>query len=317
MIFWADLVQPQKLTLLIPMNSKNLTCIIGKPLQYMIASCCFSAMDHKNINLIVMDSFLGASQTVNNILKLNRFNKVFFCRGRLSSFFLASFFARSNDLLIDSDVGFRIYFYLLFYKVFNLRANIWVYEEGVGTYIYDLEKYTWRGTKLGKIKKNIANIIGVASQFGNSVFTSGIYLYNRDYIVNNKKNKVFEIKLTLMNYINSNIDELERLFALEGYLTLPYHSKAVIYLSNHEISPSIDRTLCEFSNYLKLCKPHPHLKRDVNLVCFDFFLEGGVPVELYLARAIEIYDEIVVLHHGSSTKDYYFNKKIKYIYLPF
>lgn len=152
------------------MLNKRSAFIITKPLQLLVSfSICQEYKFSIRPLFIIVDLFAGSKNVS------DRFHETF--SGSIDVVFVktkgeAYAFCKKikvDNLFIDSDVGVLNYFSLALLKLSINRLDIFVYEEGLGTYRKDL---------YSGLKKIVLSCMGVGVNFGGAAVSSKIFIYN-------------------------------------------------------------------------------------------------------------------------------------------
>lgn len=285
----------------------------------MIASIVWGqlAIDTRNINLIVVDSFHEAKNITENIRQNSQWNNVFFANDRAASFEIASR-NQADLLLIDGEIGVRLFYYLAKFKLSQPKCKIAVYEEGAGTYrnnIYTdglgLYHSVWKG--------KLFPLLGVGVYFGGSYWCDEVYVFDAQQYKKmhpNHKKPVHEISQSLINYILSYQQLLKNYFPSkvldEIMINKTSFPKCVVYFSSWDIYPAIETKFQAITNAVKICKLHPHIKDENAIKNVDYQIESYVPAELLLLLLLSKFKEVIVYHHGSSLESYMDNNSIHF-----
>lgn len=206
----------------------------------------------------------------------------------------------AKNILSDGDVGLSFYFA---YLGKGRGKNLYVYEEGIGTYRNDLVASFF--------KRAVFKLIGAGHCFGGSRFNKSIFVYNKNlYIKNTGIDKCKELKISFPAHIRKNYERYNEYFKTK--IDPDKNKRAAIYLTNYEFNPkNIDAIRNKYQDHRIILKPHPHLKsiniRDV------LILDSGLPFEILALRLLEVYEDITVIHHGSSASKYCNTLPIKFI----
>lgn len=292
-------------------NQNSSVCFLAsKPLQIMVASIIAGQINSTNNTLIIANEFAMSYSVFENIKRNKKFfSKVFYVDSKKSGYkFIIN--NKFNYIFIDSDVGLKNFINQLLIKIKSgLNSKFIVFEEGFGTYRDDL--YV-------KWKTKLLSFFGVGAFFGQSILTSGLFLFNPNkYRVNIRNRALVEIEFSLQNHIESNMDYYRSVFDFYGH-SLIYTSsnrRCALYLSDWIYSQVGIDLLTDYKNQGcdVFIKPHPHMRGDeISKETGIPFFSGGVPVELILLDLNNKYEEIVAIHHGSSVVNYIHTSKIKY-----
>jgi len=256
--------------------------------------------DNTHNVLIIIDNFPNVHEIAKRIkIAYPYWESILIVKNRLQAFVRASSF-KIRNIYVDSDYGRKSYLYSF------LKANLFVYDEGIGTYSLSLKEMP--GIK-NKLKYFIFKLIGASTFQGGGRNTKGVILYNILYY-RNKYSKELTAKtllpfsLPLESFIKQNISKLLRVFQFNQYAELR-GQRVLIYLTFHFLRDDILTYLEENSkNYdLVIVKPHPHLLRygDISPLQDKGFeiLNNPIMAEV-LILMLSKDNYITVLHESSS-----------------
>lgn len=291
-------------------TEKRYVIIAGKPLQLLIA---ISVAEQINIidkcDIFLVSNFFDSKALVK---KYNNFNYKWPKITHYSAFNQAcQKFINGNysHLLVDSDIGGKKYLNMLGKKIRNRKSEMYVYEEGQGTY---------RNNVRVGIKKYIFSLFGIGHTFGGCVFTSKIFLYKSGKYSNRfpeLAKKAIQIDKPIIEFINENLIFLNKIFSISAYFDKIKISDNIAYLVLMEKNTPINsvETIKHLSGD-KFLKRHPHVQ---SFSCEDGFysINNSIPAELLILNMSNIYTKLVVFHFGTSTRHYMKKKNIFYIKL--
>ncbi|BBD44456.1 Hypothetical protein PEIBARAKI_4449 [Petrimonas sp. IBARAKI] len=281
---------------------KNNVFIISKPLQYFNAT---------NINTIgsktclLVNNFYHAQSVFEAIKRESlHWNKVFFFETTEDAYkWVLNNKKKISRLFIDSDYGATKY------KILSqIRCiDIFIYEEGIGNYRNKLKEKGWTGT----LKEFFYNLFGNKNYLGGSKYVKGIYLYDKDRFKNahpNSRKPIYEFKVSFSEHLKSFQDK--SIFLDQGtrkILSEIKNKKVFLYLTSWSIFLHIDDLLSEYSDYTKIIKPHPHIKKDIDNTFnnFDYVLKGSDIIEIFINELLIKFEEVVIAHHGTSSLMYF------------
>lgn len=283
---------------------KNANClmkksayIITKPLQYINAT---NIPDSLTKDCFLIDYFYNTENFYNIIKKYSsHWDNVKIFQSRYSAIFMIIKNKKEyKNLYVDSDYGILITF--LFLMLSNIK--IYTYEEGYGSYRFIRKNKSLKD----KIKSTFYAIMGCKNWIGGNRYTKGIYLYHpnvfRNLIKQNKK-ELFAFSLPFNVHLN-NLSELS--FLSQQIKTELYSDKKVlIYLTSWTINPKITTILNKYPDYLKILKPHPHLKsKNVEEYNFDMVYDNSIPAEILISKISQVSKKMVLVHENSSSLIY-------------
>lgn len=287
-------------------NPCNQAFIITKPLQLMVALSIASQEKFKTKSIfVIVDSFSGAHKVATNLLSNFTCLQVPIFVSSVKKAFSFVKNKKIENLFIDGDVGLQKFISMALLKIKNLRIQIKVYEEGIGTYRDDM---------YSGVKKNLFLFFGVGVYFGSSRFVDKVYVFNADEYaekIPRFAHKTKTIQVSLVQTILDNLDQIKNLFDYdETELSLVKNKKCKIYLSSWEVNNNFIKWMGKFNDdlYVKL---HPHLS-EFNTNEKIQFIKTGIPAELLLLSLIDRYEFIEVYDHNSSVRRYVAHEKIQY-----
>lgn len=279
---------------------------ISKPLQYLVFLSIIEDMNLKNKDIILMvnGAFYDSDCITNKIstyseFPVNYFNGYFGFIGLILS-------SNTKRLFLDSDVGFKKFIFLLILKAFKRNLQIYVYEEGTGTY----KKSFYRG-----IKKLFFKKIGVGTHFGACKFTDGIFCYDKKLfttIFGNDIN-VHQINVSLASSIKKNNRLLFQIFDSKAIIFEQNTNNACLYLSDWDFNYSILKKVNIHTEHFYF-KLHPHNNNFIkieNAIC----IENSYPAEMLIVKLCENYCKVKVFHHDCSVERYIEFDNLTYVNL--
>lgn len=279
--------------------------IVTKPLQYCNATnVSFSVTGKKH--LLIVDLFYGADIFYQNILKLNYWDDIIFlCHSKIAYRYLADKISKIDNLFIDSDYGLKKGLWLSRIKT----KNIYVYEEGLGSYRNDLRSYK-NGSRIIDF---CLRLLGVKEHFGGTKYVRGIYIYDHERFkktVPNFKNKIYSFPYNF----HSNLNVLKEHFHFQiDYINniisnLPTNKELCIYLTSWNYNKNIEKFFKE--NEYWIVKPHPHIKYDnFDVNKFNIVVKADIFIELFFNELLDKKITFVVYHENSSALQYFPNIK--------
>jgi len=286
----------------------NRYVIFTKPLQFFNAFN-IPEVDENSIFLMT-NSFFQADLFFQKILNQTSIKCFFFEEARDPYLWLEKNALDGDFLYINTDYGVKPMLWM-----WNLRSlNIFVYEEGIGTYRTDLISRSF-------LVKMCLKILGFKSYFGGGRFTKGIFVYDIDKYLSTKDNLKIEVRNFEMNFFDhlKNFKFRNLLFDVKINFINDINNKDVLlYISSWSLYPNLDVVLSEYVNYITVFKPHPHIVNSLDNL-FDLFqyqIDGNIMVEYLILNILENAKSLVVLHENSSSMLYFSNdSRIKSIIL--
>ena len=276
--------------------------IVTKPLQLLIALSIIEQLNPLiEKQIIIVDSFVNSENVYTRISKKKLNSTEFkYCKDHNEAYKFIRH-ARFDQIFIDSDVGGRKFLTLIAHKIFNLNKIINLYEEGLATYLVNLDGY-------GRFFK-LLKYFGIGTHFGESIFIDKIFLYqpNRYYkTFKNESPKLIEIKKKLSEFIDVNLNLLFDVFG-ESHLDLSEKlgtsNSCSLYLTEWLVDLKLIRSLS--SNGILIVKFHPNIKENINLEGVKCkLISGPIPAEIIIKFLAKSYKEIIIYHHGSSAENY-------------
>jgi len=289
-------------------SSDKKAFLISKPLQLLVALCI--AQEKKFIDradFIIIDAFAKSKQVADSLsTNFQTMQKpvYFSTRGAALNHICKN---RYSTLFVDCDVGLKNFIIFRLLKIINPELSVNVYEEGLGTYRFNL----YYG-----FKKICMDFFGVGVYFGSSSNVDNIYVYQVDeYIACVPKNghKAKQISTVLSDFLHKNLSELMRVFKFSGFETSPSDiSCCSVYLSSWELDKRFLKNFGTFAGDL-FCKPHPHIKEIPKLNSNVRLIDASVPAELLIAGLLSSYETVTIYHHGTSAQRYIKSKRVNFI----
>lgn len=272
--------------------------IATKPLQLLFAVAIIRQLGVADRScMIVTDDFNDAEAVATRLgtadWDLSEIN-VHFCPERRKAERLAVDLG-AQKIFVDSDVGVKRFFILLWTQIRRRRPEIWVYEEGLGTYRADLYQQP---------KRSMLEVAGVGTRFGGCLITTGIYIrepddYRRRFPQG--PGKARKIACSPCEAIGRDFAEWSRIFDYKP-VSSSTGDRCSIYLGNWT-TDTIDLEWFKSLSGDKYFKPHPHL-RPGPAVAGVLTVSPTAPAELVLMDLRTKYMHIDVFHHGTSCERY-------------
>jgi len=219
-----------------------------------------------------------------------------------------------EHLYLDTDYGFVIQ-----YQLSKIKAKLFVYEEGIGTY----RKFIRNKSFLNQLISAANLLLGNHDYIGGYKHTRGVYLYDetRHKLQIERFNKPrLKFSKPFLAHIKA-LTEIDVFFpnAVREQLAYLQHQSVVIYLTGWKIRQEILDRLKTYVNHVKILKPHPNLKDITEPEGIDEVIDGYILFELLLLYLVEICEEVIVFHEGSSFVQYvenYQNLKLIHVDNP-
>lgn len=289
--------------------------IVSKPLQYFNAS----NIDDANYKvLLIVDGFSDSVIFYENVKAESKlWQEVYYFSDHYSAIKWCST-GNFEKLYLDSDYGFHLSRYLR-----TIQSQIYVYEEGVGSYQAELRRKISNNlnkrSKIHLLKDQVLLMLqklqGNADYHGGFNKTKGIYLYNPDLHRQNVP-QFKKKRLSFKNAFREHLSQFPDKKIIDGDRKLLISSlvgkKVLLYLSMWFIDEETISTFDAYDNTVKILKPHPHLKWNAdsqNIKCkFDEIINGGSMAEFLINDLLTVVDQLIVVHHGSSALEYFKNE---------
>lgn len=273
--------------------------LVSTPLQYCNA---YNIHVDGRKTLVFLGDFHGAESFYKRLeSSIYWDNKVWFISYRKVFSYLRKMLNKDDRLFIDSDYGLQTNIMLSRLKT----KEIYVYEEGTGSYRNDL----LRARCSNKILYKFLSRLGNKEHFGGSKRVKGIYLYDHTKHISN----VPDFKGNRFSFRKGFVDNLKEVYSeiltkeeKVEYKSLVRGKTVCMYITNWKYNPRIDnifRKLKETSengDVVFILKPHPRLEGFSNNFEFDIVLPNSVMVEFILLTFKEFAVDLMVYHEGSS-----------------
>lgn len=274
--------------------------IVCKPLQYINAKNVSTQLNNERNLLFIVDDFKDARVFYSEIKKNTYWENVFFFESRKHAL-LSALKNRNFNIFVDGDLGYWFYFYSILFNIYS-RGVISIYEEGRGVYRNNI----YKNCRSYYIRKMSEIFFSVPLSYGGGVFTKKIYVYNKKKYVNNfplLSDRVIEIKDSFRVFCETNLEELSANFLINDFLIDASEKFCVLYLSDWTFNEGmICRLKKKYVDARFFVKPHPHIKELKSNDDFDV-IDTLAPAELIIFKLRKYFNEILVLHHGSSCVD--------------
>ena len=291
-------------------NTSTHAFIVTKPLQLVFAASIIRQLDIADQSvLIITNDFLGAEDVCVRARTLDwdlSAMKIQFSVDRRMAERVATDLGVKR-VFVDSDVGLKRFLSLLKTQIIKEPPEIWVYEEGIGTYRNDLYK--------DSLKRRVFKVLGIGTHFGDSRYTRGIYVRNPNQFLEKFPKvevEVCQIKLTASETLDQNIEEWAIAF---NYTNVQpgQTEECALYLTDWEVH---DVGIIRLNEFLgdRFIKPHPHIKSSIEVPTVQM-ISATAPAELVLMDLLANYVQVTVFHHGSSCERYIDNKRVSFVRL--
>lgn len=201
-------------------------------------------------------------------------------------------------IMVDSDVGARTTLAMRVLRGLHPGLRFAVYEEGESLFAPMAQERP----------AEILVRLGATPTIGQGALTSEVWSYTPEALRARLPDKrLMRIERPPAEYVASQRDLLNAVF-------WPSHardthawggSRCVLYLSSWDVDRRVLARLRQSGAYT-IFKPHPHLTDAgrTGLAEVDQVLPAEIPSELVLLTLAEAFEEVRVLHHGSTTQRY-------------
>lgn len=278
--------------------------IASKPMQIAVSTILAGNQVKQSI-LIVVDMFYGARDVYQKIKLSGKWAEVYFVKNRFQSFF-KSVSLKPKNTFIDGDIGTRLALYITMFKFLSRTKELYVYEEGIGTYRNDIYPFGF--------KRSLLEFFGISTVFGGSWFCSGTYVfepekYREKVTIRSKKHKVIGIKDSMQDYCERDFEEMSQIYNFD-YNKLPPGRNCFLYISDWQINQQILGS--DNSNFdVKIIKLHPNIKCEFEKDGYNV-VPNNVPAEVLICALAQKYKSVYVIHHGSSVAHYMNYENVKF-----
>tara|TARA_B110000240_G_scaffold198026_1_gene255882 strand:- start:4268 stop:5212 length:945 start_codon:yes stop_codon:yes gene_type:complete len=271
--------------------------VVTKPLQYINV---LNIASKRPKVLIIVNAFVNSKEFFDNIQNNNsNWSKLFYFENMSESFlWLIKNKDHFDSLFIDSDLNYRGEF-------FKLRhLNISVYEEGMG--IYRKRQVKPRRKIFGKLYLFFLSIRGYKNKRGGSRYTKNIIVYfpnfYRRYHNENIKN-IVSFQKPFLEHLKY-IDNLT-IFKHNINLDICKDKTVLLYVSDWKIEDEDLKFISNFNSEIKVLKPHPHIKLNIDKKFIDLVIPGEIPVEILITQIIKSSKILYIVSRYSSSTIYF------------
>lgn len=279
---------------------------VSKPIQYFNVT---NIEDSNRKILFVIDGFNNAKALFQKAQALQSWDEVRFFDDFSKAFQGLQEF-NWHRLYLDSDYGYSKHKFLRNYA----EKEIFVFEEGLGTYTNNLRKVTEKNLKLESIPQKLRSffltlfygLVGNKDYLGGNKFTRGVFVYDKARHHENFPKFDKEIKSFKASFVEHlRRDDVRAVLYGESYVIDKV--KTLLYISSWIYNPKVEPFLEQYKGYKKLIKPHPHLKGIPDSVKekFDDVIKGEYLVEYLIDDLLRQCDELVIIHEGSAALLYF------------
>lgn len=202
-----------------------------------------------------------------------------------------------SRMFIDSDVGLKTPVAMWVSRMRNPRLKFSIYEEGVSLFHADPAERPNRFLEL----------LGATLAHGEDPLIDEVWTYEPDEVRPRLPTKRLErIETTLADFVGEHLEMLRGVFwpSFDDDVRAWRGARCCIYLSSWSIDQRAAACLQATSAYT-LWKLHPHIRRNTPLPHgIAQVLHASIPAELVLTELAERFDQVEVLHHGTSAERY-------------
>ncbi|WP_320113084.1 hypothetical protein [Draconibacterium orientale] len=275
---------------------KKSAYIITKPLQYINAT---NIPDKFFKDCFLVDSFSNSASLFKKIQKYsNHWDNIYIRKNRylaITSILINK--RKYKNLYTDTDFG--IFNRLLLLSLYPI--NIFVYEEGIGSYKKEIRE---KNSIFQKALISLDSLLG-KNYFAGFKRSKGIYLYQpyvyKEIVCPNTDKQVLKFDKDFFKHI-SNFREIPKIFPFpENLSQIIVGKKVIVYLTSWEIDYKFLEIFSNYPDFIKILKPHPHLKKPTGIEKhFDFLVKNSIPAEIFLTRIVKLSCSTILIHQGSS-----------------
>lgn len=286
--------------------------ICSKPLQYLNLLNVIKTIDNNCRKvLIIIGYFANSEQFYRNVYeKTSDWDKVYYVKNKYIAF-LYLFLLSSINVYVEVDNSA-----VLGVVRFIKRFNVFVFEEGIGTYLPHAQRSE---TLLNSFYK----LLGIGETYCTSKYFKGLFLYKPEvYTKIMGKNGVplIKMKYDFLDLVEERKEQLLAIFEIDIKNDVIWTIKSkriLLYLTEW----ALDETILEQiednkDNYdYVFIKPHPHNKVVSPLLSGYNVIATPIMAEVLIATILYNENELTVYHQGS-TSVIYFGGEIKSIVFP-
>lgn len=283
--------------------------VCSKPLQYFNVRNLPKGTEHSNI-LIIENRFRGAKHFYNNVVKYdNRWDKILFVENRWRVFLLCLLKYRPTSFFYYLD--WLLYPALMLY--FLPCKNIYIYEEGFGSYRSDIFN------RLGNIKRKIRILLGISEYPGFHPRVKGMFVYCTAFYLKKfgvhgggQNIRALPFNLPFFSMVEKDNALARDIFQFDLRKLYPHikNKRVALYITSWPFQESIfaevDLALYDYC----LIKPHPFIE---DMHVFDRWKSNKVIViesvilSEFLINQLTDENNMVDIYHSSSSSVLYIN----------
>ena len=276
------------------MKLRRSAFIVTKPFQYINATN-ISETNIRDLYLIPnFNNFERFYHAVKSKSKI--WNHIYvFKTKELALLRLVFFQRRYENVYLDSDFGLLLRILLFLF----VGIKIYVYEEGVASYTYNLRN---NETLKSRFRSILDRLFLGSTWSGSAYKTVGIYLYHKkaflkllNYNIGNKSilsfNKSFTDHIFDINEINYLFENIN----FNKYKGID----VLLYLSAGSINKDVYPIINSYPSYHKILKLHP-FQKDTDFHIFNESIDNSLPAEILIYRLNYYAKSLIVVHESSA-----------------
>jgi len=290
-----------------PTCTSEIVFITANPLQIMISVSIMQQENfHQDCVLIVHGGFNRAEEVARNLI-LNttpcRGAKIIYVEHRQAAFNLVKKI-KPAQLYVDGDVGFKNFLILGLLKLRIRYLQIFVFEEGLGTYRNDLYK-GW--------KMFLFPMLGIGTNFGGSIWTSGIYVVDPKRYSRAISSETVNVKRIGKGPAETLVEYWEDWIKIFDYKWSDKKNceECILYLTNWNFDSGILKVI-RVPGADHYIKPHPRCSTVFNTAEFRL-MDTSAPAEMVISDLSKKYNIVRVFHHGSSVAEYFSRSNVLFV----
>ncbi len=285
--------------------------VCSKPLQYFNLLNVVKTMNcNSKKTLIIIGYFSNSKSFYRNVCRINNeWNRVLYVNNKYLSY-LYLLFLSANNVYVEIENST-----ILGIVHFVKRFNVFVFEEGIATYLPHLYK-----------KKSIINfldrLLGVGDSYCTSTYLKGLFLYKPEVyrrIMNNSTAVLFQFRYDFISLLKMEQERLLSIFDID-YDHFPLfkisNKKILLYLTEWNVDCGVLKDIDNVRNSYDyvFIKPHPNNKvLSSELEKYDI-ISTPIMAEVLIAILLNNNNELTLYHHGSTSSIYFVNKLKSVVY---
>ena len=270
--------------------------IVSKPIQF-INILNIDKFDENNSHLFLINSFVGAKELYDYLLKTSHWNQIIFLNNDLSAYqYIIKHKNLYNYLYTYSDFGIKIRWY--FHRLKGI--NIYLYEEGYYSYQNN------QNCEFPFLHKLFFALIDCTLHpqlcIGGSKCVKSIYVYRPQLYTLLKPNsnaKPLKFKDSLFDNVLKH--KVLNYFVYKSDFDYT-NKKVLLYISYWNINDKIQKILDQYVDAIKILKPHPKLLiTDEFSKMFDIVIPNKYMAEMVIAYLLDKVCELTIVHDNSTS----------------